>query len=50
VGLNAALFDWQRAQINQIKFYLLKTHHIQIRQVIKTVDEQGQQGSKEHLQ
>jgi len=34
----------------QIKFYLLKTHHISMQQVVKAVDEQGQQGSKEHLQ
>jgi len=33
---------------NQI--YLLKTRHIQMQQVVKAVDEQGQQGSKEHLQ
>ena len=30
----------------QIKFYLLKTHHIQVQQVVKAVDELGQQGSK----
>jgi len=35
---------------NQIKFYLLKTHHISMQQVVKAVDEQDQQGSKEHLQ
>jgi len=33
---------------NQI--YLLKTHHISSQQVVKAVDEQGQQGCKEHLQ
>jgi len=33
---------------NQI--YLLKTHHISMQQVVKAVDEQGQQGSEEHLQ
>jgi len=33
---------------NQI--YLLKTHHISLQQVVKAVDEQGQQGCKEHLQ
>ena len=34
----------------QIKFYLLKTHHTWMQQVVKAVDEQGQQGSKEHVQ
>jgi len=31
---------------NQIQLYLLKTHHIQTQQVVKTVDKQDQQGSK----
>jgi len=35
---------------DQIQFILLKTHHILIQQVVKAVDEQDQQGSKEHLQ
>ena len=34
---------------NQMKLYLLKTHHISMQQVMKAVDEQGQQGSKEHI-
>jgi len=33
----------------QIKLYLLKTHHILMQQVVKAVDEQDQQSSKEHL-
>jgi len=33
---------------NQI--FLLKKHHIQMQQVVKAVDEQDQQDSKEHLQ
>jgi len=33
-----------------MKFYLLETHRIYMQQVAKTGDEQGQQGSKEHLQ
>jgi len=35
---------------NQIKFYLLKTHHILTQQLVNAVDEQGQQGSEEQLQ
>jgi len=38
----------QGIKSNQI--YLLKTHHISLQQVVKAVDEQGQQGSKEHSQ
>jgi len=37
-------------KLTQLKFYLLKTHHIQVQQVVKAVDELGQQGSKEHIQ
>ena len=33
----------------QIKFILLKTSHLRVA-IDKTVDEQGRQGSKEHLQ
>ena len=33
-------------KLTQLKFYLLKTHHIQVEQVVKAVDELGQQGSK----
>ena len=42
--------DFASLSFIQIKFYLLKTHHISMQQVVKAVDEQGQQGSKEHLQ
>jgi len=37
-------------QIKSNQIYLLKTHHISMQQVVKAVDEQGQQGSEEHLQ
>jgi len=36
--------------MKKMRFYLLKTHHIQMQQMVKAVDEQGQQGSKERLQ
>jgi len=36
--------------IKSSQIYLLKTHHISSQQVVKAVDEQGQQGCKEHLQ
>jgi len=43
---------WYCTQTNQIKsnqIYLLKTSHLRVA-IDKTVDEQGRQGSKEHLQ
>jgi len=38
-----------RRQIKSNQIYLLKTSHLRVA-IDKTVDEQGRQGSKEHLQ
>jgi len=35
---------------NQIKIYLLRKHQIQILRAVTAANDQGQQGSEEHLQ
>jgi len=45
---NSEAIYYKLIESNQI--YLLKTHHISKQQVVKAVDEQGQQGSKVRLQ